>query len=65
MRRKVDEAVKTATTDPELPPNALYADLYANTEPQLVRGAVVEETLVQPHLYTADIVSAMGRAPKK
>ncbi|KAF1592483.1 UNVERIFIED_CONTAM: putative pyruvate dehydrogenase E1 component subunit alpha, mitochondrial, partial [Eudyptes robustus] len=39
VRREVDEATKIATTDPELPTEALYADLYANTEPQLVRGA--------------------------
>lgn len=33
----MDEAQKVATTDGVLPPEALYADIFHNTEPQLIR----------------------------
>ncbi|CAD5212293.1 unnamed protein product [Bursaphelenchus okinawaensis] len=64
VRVAVDEAVKQSISDPELPLEALYSDLFVNTEPQTVRGCIVEETIVQPERYTAEIIKKSGRTPK-
>ena len=61
MRKEVDEALKIATTDDVLPLEALYADIYANTPPQHVRGVTVDASLTQPHATTVELLSKMGR----
>ncbi|KAI6184020.1 Pyruvate dehydrogenase E1 component subunit alpha [Aphelenchoides bicaudatus] len=65
VRKEVDEATTTATSDGVLPPEALYSDLFANTEPQTVRGCTVDETVVQPFTTTAEIIKKLGRTPKQ
>jgi len=65
VRKEVDEATNVATTEGVLPPEALYSDLFANTEPQLVRGCTADETVVQPYTTTAEIIKKLGRTPKQ
>lgn len=65
VRKEVDEATNIATTDGVLPPEALYSDLFANTEPQVIRGVTADETVVQPYTTTAEILKKMGRTPKQ
>ena len=64
VRKEVDEATNVATTEGCLPPEALYSDIFANTEPQVVRGCTADETVVQPYTTTAEILTKMGRKPK-
>lgn len=40
---EVEKAAAVARENNVLPKDALYADLYKNTEPQLVRGVTVDE----------------------
>ena len=60
VRSEVDDAVTRATTDGVLPNEALYADIYHNTPPQVVRGATLEETFPQPYTRTEDLLKANG-----
>lgn len=64
VRKEVDEATNVATSEGVLPPEAVYSDLFANTEAQVVRGCTVDETIVQPYTTTAEILTKMGRTPK-
>lgn len=64
VRKEVEAAVQVATSDSVLPLEALYCDLYYNTEPQMVRGVTVDETVVQPFITSADLLKSMGREPK-
>lgn len=56
----VDEAVKSATSDGVLPPEALYADIYANTPNQWIRGATIDDSLVQPFKTTVELLKSQG-----
>ncbi|KAI3422237.1 hypothetical protein GPALN_012767 [Globodera pallida] len=64
VRKQVDEAVKVALSDEVLPPEALFADLYANTPPLAVRGTTADATVTQPFVSTAELLRKMGREPK-
>jgi len=64
VRKEVEAAIQTATSDPVLPPEALYCDIYHNTEPQLVRGATTDENVIQPFLTSAELLKSLGRQPK-
>ena len=64
VRKEVEEAVQKAVNDDVLPDEALYCDLYHNTEAQLVRGVTIDETLTQPFLTTSDLLKKIGRQPK-
>ena len=64
VRKEVEVAIQAATSDPILPPEALYCDVFHNTEAQLVRGATVDESVVQPFLTSADLLKNIGRQPK-
>ncbi|CAJ0920448.1 unnamed protein product, partial [Mesorhabditis belari] len=61
VRKEVEEAVKIATTDGVLPPEALYADIYANTATQEIRGATIDETVKQPFKTTTEVLKSIGR----
>lgn len=64
VRKEVETAIQAATSDPVLPPEALYCDIFSNTEAQLVRGATVDDSLTQPFLTSADLLKSIGRQPK-
>uniref|UniRef100_A0AC34FP61 Dehydrogenase E1 component domain-containing protein n=1 Tax=Panagrolaimus sp. ES5 TaxID=591445 RepID=A0AC34FP61_9BILA len=55
--KEVEEAVKLAREDDELPMEGLYTDLYKNTPPQFIRGATKNESLQQPFTTTSELVS--------
>uniref|UniRef100_A0A7E4W7M3 Pyruvate dehydrogenase E1 component subunit alpha n=1 Tax=Panagrellus redivivus TaxID=6233 RepID=A0A7E4W7M3_PANRE len=59
VKKTLSNAVETAMASSVLPPEALYADLYANTEPQRIRGCTADEIVVQPHVSTDEIISKM------
>jgi len=65
VRKEVDEAMKVATTEDVLPLEALYADIYANTPAQQIRGATVDTSLTQPHTTTVDLLKTMGRDARR
>lgn len=65
VSKDIEAAVKVATSEPELPPEALYSDIFINTEPQTVRGCTYDETIVQPERYTKDILKKVGRQEHK
>ncbi|CAJ0557726.1 unnamed protein product, partial [Mesorhabditis spiculigera] len=56
VRKEVEDATNSAVNDGVLPPEALYADIFHNDEPQTVRGCTVDETIVQPYRTTKEIV---------
>ncbi|PIC44185.1 hypothetical protein B9Z55_004639 [Caenorhabditis nigoni] len=62
VRKEVDEALKIATSDGVLPPEALFTDIYHNTPAQEIRGATIDETIVQPYKTSAHLLKAIGRA---
>ena len=64
VRKEVDEAVKIATSEGVLPPEALYADIYSNTPPLEIRGVTIDDTVVQKYATTAEILRKLGREPK-
>uniref|UniRef100_A0A1I8ACD4 Pyruvate dehydrogenase E1 component subunit alpha n=1 Tax=Steinernema glaseri TaxID=37863 RepID=A0A1I8ACD4_9BILA len=64
VRREVEKAVQVATSEGVLPPEALYADVYYNTEAQSIRGATVDETIVQPFKTTPELLKSLGRDAK-
>lgn len=57
--------MKVATTEDVLPVEALYADIYANTPAQQIRGVTVDTSLTQPHTTTVDLLKKMGREPRR
>ncbi|KAI1707571.1 dehydrogenase e1 component domain-containing protein [Ditylenchus destructor] len=57
---EIAKAGKISREYDPLPKEALYADVYKNTEPQLVRGATIDESVKQPCLYTKDILEKIG-----
>ncbi|TMS35755.1 hypothetical protein L596_003082 [Steinernema carpocapsae] len=65
VRREVEKALQVATTEDVLPLEALYTDIYHNTEAQHIRGATVDESLVQPHKNTAAFLKSLGRDAKE
>jgi len=65
VRKEVDEAMKVATTEDVLPAEALYADIYANTPAQQIRGVTVDTSLTQPHTTTVDLLKKMGRESRR
>ncbi|KAI6194375.1 Pyruvate dehydrogenase E1 component subunit alpha [Aphelenchoides besseyi] len=65
VRKEVDEATQVATNEGVLPREALYTDLYVNTEPQVVRGCTVDETITQPFTTSAELLRSLGRTPKQ
>lgn len=65
VRREVDEATKVATSEGVLPPEALYADIYANTPPIEIRGVTYDETVVQPYTTCAEIVKKLGKEARR
>jgi pyruvate dehydrogenase E1 component alpha subunit len=64
VRKEVDQAVQKATADDVLPNEALFADIYHNTEPQLVRGVTIDECVTQPFINSAQLLKKIGRRPK-
>ncbi|CAB3405210.1 unnamed protein product [Caenorhabditis bovis] len=62
VRKEVDEALKIATTDGVLPLEALYCDIYHNTPALEIRGATIDETVVQKYKTTEEVLKALGRA---
>ncbi|CAI4224182.1 unnamed protein product [Auanema sp. JU1783] len=61
VRKEVDEAVKIATSDGVMPLEGLYADIFHNTEAQNIRGATIDESVVQPFLTSAELLRAMKK----
>ncbi|KAH7714801.1 Pyruvate dehydrogenase E1 component subunit alpha type I [Aphelenchoides avenae] len=64
VRKEVEEAIQAATTETVLPLEALYADVYANTEKLAIRGVTLDETVEQPFTTTAELLKSLGREPK-
>ncbi|KAI1701693.1 dehydrogenase e1 component domain-containing protein [Ditylenchus destructor] len=60
ITEEVSKASKVACEDRTLPKEALYTDIYKNSEPQIIRGITCDETIKQPYLYTSDIVKKRG-----
>jgi len=60
VRKEVEVAHQEAISDDLLPIEALHSDLYANTEPIMVRGAIVEETKKQPYATTNELLKKLG-----
>lgn len=61
VRKEVDEALKVATTEGVLPAEGLYADIYHNTPPQLVRGVTWDDSIVQPYVNTESLMASMAK----
>ncbi|VDM95315.1 unnamed protein product [Thelazia callipaeda] len=59
-KKEVDAAVKVAHNEPPLPPESLYCDIYHNTPPQYVRGVTLDESVIQKHCRTEDLMREMG-----
>ncbi|EJW85279.1 pyruvate dehydrogenase E1 component subunit alpha type I [Wuchereria bancrofti] len=59
-KKEVDAAVNIARTEPPLPPESLYCDIYHNTPPQYVRGVTLDESVVQKHCRTEDLMKSLG-----
>ncbi|VDK81150.1 unnamed protein product [Onchocerca ochengi] len=59
-KKEVDAAVNIARTEPALPTESLYCDIYHNTPPQYVRGVTLEESAVQKHCRTEDLMKSLG-----
>ncbi|EFO24481.1 pyruvate dehydrogenase E1 component [Loa loa] len=59
IRKEVDAAVNIARTEPSLPPESLYCDIYHNTPPQYVRGVTLDESVVQKHCRTEDLIKSL------
>uniref|UniRef100_A0A183D8R9 E1_dh domain-containing protein n=1 Tax=Gongylonema pulchrum TaxID=637853 RepID=A0A183D8R9_9BILA len=59
-KKEVDEAVKVAHTEPALPREGLYCDIYHNTPPQYVRGITLDESIIQPYCRTEDLLKKLG-----
>lgn len=61
----MDEAHKVAISETVLPPEALFADIYANTPPQKIRGTTLEESVTQAFTTTNELLKQLGRTPKQ
>lgn len=61
MPFQVDEAVAIALNEPHPPPEVLFADVYHNNPPELVRGITFDDTVVQPFATTSDLLKAFGK----
>lgn len=60
IKKEVEAANAIAHSEPSLPPEGLYCDIYHNTPAQVVRGVTVDQTIVQPFLKTADLLKSIG-----
>lgn len=57
--------MKVATSEDVLPLEALYADIYANTPAQHIRGVTADTSLTQPYTTTVDLLKKMGRESRR
>ena len=60
VRKEVDEALKSATGDGLVPPEALYTDIYHSTPNQWIRGVTIDDSLTQPYKTTAELLKDKG-----
>ncbi|MCP9263649.1 Pyruvate dehydrogenase E1 component subunit alpha [Dirofilaria immitis] len=58
-KKEVDAAVNVARTEPPLPPESLYCDIYHNTPPQYVRGVTLDESVIQKHCRSEDLIKSL------
>lgn len=58
VKKEVDAATKSAENDPIAPLEILYADVYANTPNQFVRGVTLEGSSVQAYATSAEAIKA-------
>uniref|UniRef100_A0A914ELF2 Pyruvate dehydrogenase E1 component subunit alpha n=1 Tax=Acrobeloides nanus TaxID=290746 RepID=A0A914ELF2_9BILA len=65
VRKEVEAAAQKAVVDDVLPLDALYSDIYHDTEALSIRGVTIDETVKQKYLRTADVLKSLGREPKK
>ncbi|CAG9540724.1 unnamed protein product [Cercopithifilaria johnstoni] len=60
VKKEIDEAVNVSRTDPPLPLESLYCDIYHNTPPQHVRGVTLDQSAVQKYCRTDDLLKSLG-----
>ncbi|CAD6196071.1 unnamed protein product [Caenorhabditis auriculariae] len=58
VRKVVDKAVVAATTDKELPEEAVYADVYHNTAPFRMQGLTSRDYIVPKYTTTREIIKS-------
>jgi hypothetical protein len=61
VNKQLEAALQRAHSDEELPAEGLLTDIYANTEPQLVRGLTPGLSCTQKFTRTEDLLKAMGK----
>lgn len=57
---QVEEGINIARNEPPVPLESLYCDIYHNTPPQYVRGVTLDDSVVQKHCRTEDLLKSLG-----